>query len=933
MKKNEKILIVGVATGIVIIIALVIALFVSCSNRPEKSGKDGTTVRSAEGKKSEDDKQKESGQKESRDSKESGKKEDGKEGEKEPSNEGGSHAGISHDLNVAEGLSADASEYEGKKGTGDFNYGEALQKSLLFYELQRSGDLSGCELRTNWRGSSCLEDGSDVGLDLTGGLFDAGDNVKFNLPMGYTSSVLAWGVYEYPEAYEESGQKEYALGTIRWVCDYLMKCHPEDDVFYYQVGDGGQDHGWWGPCETMHMDRKSSKVTVDSPGSCVVGEAAAALASAAVVFKDSDPDYAELCIRHAKQLYDFAARTRSDAGYTMANGFYTSFSGFEDELAWSAAWLYLATGDSGYLEKAEKSMATLKYDPKWAMCWDDVSVGALALLCEQTGKRNYADMLEQNLDFWTRGMSDGSRVTYSPKGLAWLDSWGSLRYATTESFVALVYSKSDLCGSEEKKIYTEFAESQVNYALGSTGRSFVVGFGENPPVNVHHRTAHSSATNNINEPKDSRHILFGALVGGPDASDNYSDERNNYTTNEVADDYNAGFTGALAGLYARYGGQTLKNFGAVEKITADEAYVQAGINVDGEEFVEIKAYVVNTTSWPARTLKKAELRYFVDLSELYDNGGCAKDVEVSGNYTQGGAVNPVLQIWDEEKHIYYASVDFSGTDIYPGGQETYRKEVQFRIRNTGANRVWDDTNDFSFRDIAATMGSTVTTDAIALYEDGERIWGSEPDGEAGGPAKDSPSKEASKEPANEPTGTGEPTGTKESSGNGSGNGKNSLQAKGSNTQNGLTLCVEHTTTGTSANSISMNLSLRNESSEDIDLNGLKVYYYFSEDAQATWTFACYYSAVNSAAGGNRSITESVRGDFADGGAGDKGADKCCVISLSGDSKLEQGDELVLNVCINRTDWQNFNVANDYSGEDAANIVVMSGDKVLMGTRP
>jgi len=31
--------------------------------------------------------------------------------------------------------------YEGIEGTGDYNYGEALQKSLLFYELQRSGVL------------------------------------------------------------------------------------------------------------------------------------------------------------------------------------------------------------------------------------------------------------------------------------------------------------------------------------------------------------------------------------------------------------------------------------------------------------------------------------------------------------------------------------------------------------------------------------------------------------------------------------------------------------------------------------------------------------------------------------------------------------------------------------------------------------------------
>jgi endoglucanase len=41
------------------------------------------------------------------------------------------------------------------------------------------------------------------------------------------------------------------------------------------------------------------------------------------------------------------------------------------------------------------------------------------------------------------------------------------------------------------------------------------------------------------------HVLYGALVGGPDAQDNFKDTRENYHQNEVAIDYNAGFTGGL----------------------------------------------------------------------------------------------------------------------------------------------------------------------------------------------------------------------------------------------------------------------------------------------------------------------------------------------------------------------------------------------------
>ena len=43
-------------------------------------------------------------------------------------------------------------------------------------------------------------------------------------------------------------------------------------------------------------------------------------------------------------------------------------------------------------------------------------------------------------------------------------------------------------------------------------------------------------------------VKEGALVGGPNANDAYDDNRNNFIQNEVATDYNGGFTGALAGL-------------------------------------------------------------------------------------------------------------------------------------------------------------------------------------------------------------------------------------------------------------------------------------------------------------------------------------------------------------------------------------------------
>jgi len=499
-----------------------------------------------------------------------------------------------------------------------YNYGEALQKAIMFYEFQRSGELPS-DIRNNWRGDSGLSDGSDAGIDLTGGWYDAGDHVKFNLPMAYSATMLAWSVYEAEDALKESGQLEYLLKEIKWATDYLIKCHPSANVFYYQVGNGNTDHSWWGPAEVMQMGRPSYRVDLNSPGSSVSAAAAAALAAAAVIYADRDPSYALTCIQHAKELFSFADKTKSDSGYTAANGFYTSSSGFYDELSWSCVWLYIATKDSDYLDKAESYVpnwgtesqsTTISY--KWAQCWDDVHNGAALLLAKLTGKEVYRNSTEMHLDYWTTGYN-GSRISYTPKGLAWLDTWGSLRYATTTAFLASVYADWPGCSANKVETYKNFAKQQIDYALGSSGRSFLVGYGVNSPKRPHHRTAHSSWADSMSVPAYHRHTLYGALAGGPDKDDSYTDEINNYVNNEVACDYNAGFVGALAKLYGEYGGDPIADFKAVEEVTNDESFVEAGINASGSNFIEIKAIINNCSGWPARMGDHLSFKYFVDI--------------------------------------------------------------------------------------------------------------------------------------------------------------------------------------------------------------------------------------------------------------------------------------------------------------------------------
>lgn len=63
--------------------------------------------------------------------------------------------------------------------------------------------------------------GCQLQVDLVGGYYDAGDNVKFGLPMAFTTTLLAWSVIEFGSSMPN--QIDNAKAAIRWSTDYLLK--------------------------------------------------------------------------------------------------------------------------------------------------------------------------------------------------------------------------------------------------------------------------------------------------------------------------------------------------------------------------------------------------------------------------------------------------------------------------------------------------------------------------------------------------------------------------------------------------------------------------------------------------------------------------------------------------------------------------------------
>ncbi|XP_071508996.1 endoglucanase A-like [Diadema antillarum] len=430
-----------------------------------------------------------------------------------------------------------------------YNYDEVLHKSILFYEAQRSGYLPDNN-RIPYRGDSAVDDRGNYGEDLTGGWYDAGDTVKFGLPMAASVTILAWGIIDFETAYRDAGEYYDALYSIKWATDYFIKCHVGHNQFYGQVGDGHTDHSWWGRPEELTMDRPAWKIDEWNPGSDLAGETAAALAAASIAFRDTDSSYSSTLLQHARELYDFAYYYQGKYTQAIPNAesFYSS-SGYMDELSFAGAWMYRATGEMGYFYDAEYFYDVYLTSTSWAFSWDDKAAGAKMLLYQTRNGVNYGEPYKSGIKAYLNNWLPGGSVTYTPKGLAWRQEWGPLRYAANTAFLAGLACKYNLGWD-----YCEFARNQIKYMLGNGGRSYVVGFGNNPPTQPHHRSSScpdlpaSCGWNEYNADGPNPQTLYGALVGGPDQWDNYVDDRGDYKQNEVACDYNAGFQSAVAAL-------------------------------------------------------------------------------------------------------------------------------------------------------------------------------------------------------------------------------------------------------------------------------------------------------------------------------------------------------------------------------------------------
>ena len=658
---------------------------------------------------------------------------------------------------------------------GGYNYAEALQKSMFFYEVQQSGILPDWNF-VQWKDDSmCNEDGVETDF-VKGGWFDAGDHFKFCLTNAYSASMLAWGYIEYKDSVDKAGLGELYLNNLKWGLDYVMNCDQGGGKVVGTIGDftgGSTDHNIWCSTEVYLRKHHLNNGDWERPydiieNASVAGLSAAALAEGYMIFKDSDPDTAEQYLKHAKDLFEGADKIRDSTDIGGMASMYDTKS-WVDDCMFAALWLYRATGDKAYLDKVEKEYIPLY--PKeeqdtankftWGLCWDDTSQGAAFLYAQLTGNEQWTAHVKRHITYW---MGEDSKPFFgkiTSKGLSWLFQWGCLRHATTTAFLAKLGSDTLFKGTDVEKKFNDWGDLQMNYCFGDNemGYSYVLGMGEKSPTAIHHRNASGVHDDHWNElgqatggaegwQTEYAHTLYGALIGGPDSSGEYGDYKvADFQYTEVAIDYNAGYTAALCAMIDDYGGTPLANFPPTETPTWPEWEVAAVLNGKGDSYSEIKAWAMNHTAWPARVAKDIEYRYFFDASEIFDAGLTIDDIMVTSNTqqykegTQGYATvsGPYVYEGDPSGNTLYARIKFEdGRAIQPTGQSEHRDEVQFRISIPAAidgkstKGAWDPTNDWSYLGGISSDKDLKKEESLnenmPMYVNGVLVWGTEPDG-------------------------------------------------------------------------------------------------------------------------------------------------------------------------------------------------------------
>ncbi len=377
--------------------------------------------------------------------------------------------------------------------------------------------------------------------DGKGGWHDAGDYNKYVVNAGITVGVLGFAWLHFKDKIQSinlnlpdtaPGYPEY-LKELKWETDWLLK-------MAYPDGSGKVSHkvSAINFCGTIMPEYESATRYYVDWGSAATADFVAMLAMASRLFRPYDEAYADTCLNAALNSYWFLYNNPSNKSPDQSSfntGTYNTNDA--DDRLWAAAEIWEATGNTTAHQDFITRANGYSNKIRWSMDWGDVeNLGMFTYyMSTQTGKDSAIidDIRNDAISIANSYVSNISSHGYGR--VLGTSYWWGINGVLAR--VSLTLYMSYLMTSNQS--YLNAIQAIIDHLFGRNYycRSMITGLGYNPPLNPHHRP---SGADGITQPWP------GYLIGGPQPNaTSWVDVYDNYTTNEVAINWNAALVYAL----------------------------------------------------------------------------------------------------------------------------------------------------------------------------------------------------------------------------------------------------------------------------------------------------------------------------------------------------------------------------------------------------
>lgn len=379
----------------------------------------------------------------------------------------------------------------------------------------------------------------------TGGWHDAGDYGKYITNAGITVGMMfmAWDQFQ-------DNLKKFKLDlpeTAKGYPDFLKELKWETDwvlTMQYTDGSGKVSHkltskNFESFCKPE--DDKQKRYFTDW-SSDAVANFVGMTAQAARYFAPYDKAYAQKCLEAAKLSYKFLKENPADKGFVQGEfktGGYQSSD--TDDRLWAAAEIWETTGNAEYLKDFEEQATKMNYkiDEDWD--WGDISnLGMFEYaLSKRTGKNpEVLKAVQKNiLEVANKIVENAKADVYARPLIRYY--WGC---NGTIARQVLNLQVANRIAANPAYIKTSLDAIAHIFGRNYYNRSFVTGLGINPAMNPHDRR---SGSDNEVEPWP------GYLVGGGHNATGWHDKQEDYSTNEIAINWQGALVYALAGFIGK----------------------------------------------------------------------------------------------------------------------------------------------------------------------------------------------------------------------------------------------------------------------------------------------------------------------------------------------------------------------------------------------